>query len=603
MNYTEIVQNNIYDRGDLSELPEGAPLWDIDYYGSEVTNAFNSVFYHSEEFKIYIEKTGKVRGYKGKVWTDYLHWDFDGDNVEDVYTEVRRFYDHLVDTGFSPRNLRCCYSGSKGFHVYYVSPELEIFKSYDMQPIVKKLALGIADGFKYVDNSVYNRTGVIRTLNSKHPSTNNYKIVVSVLMEEIEDILNSAKTQQEAPSFDPIKEQNNTIIELYRNIIDDVPKDDNEFVVQLDRAANQVEQTLIEGLNNGFQKGTRNNSMLRVAGLLHSNGINNDLIDALLSAVNRGSKDPLPYHEISSVVRSVCQYPVEKRVGSEDEDDLIDKIVTFKQAGKSWAKLMELSGEFSFGPRYTHINEVMSITLLGDLAGLLSASGVGKSTLLFDLLREYAEFKNCDGLGFSLEMSKESVFFRGATISYTPNEIGDVDSKELAYNLLHNEGLLDKVSNEWDRVKIVDETVGVLQIEEYINIAKTIYPSLRIIGVDYMQNIVGMDDINKASVIAKELKNIAKRTNTIIVLAMQTKKDNLDPYMRTDSRAIEGRASLTQCLDYLIGFWRSTDNRLRLHGEFLKTRWVGTGGQFDLEREGLRYTTCDFTVDKAKGEL
>jgi len=592
-NYIEVVTDGKYNRGDIQELPEDFHLYEMDYYGQEANDCYTSVYYHSKDFLDHVESTGKVRGYRSAVWTDTLVWDFDGDGqVDEVLVEVNRFVDYLItECSFKATNIRLFYSGQKGFHVLYVSPELSIFRDVDMQPIVKKLCMTIADGFEFVDSSIYDTTRIFRSTNSKHPTSGRYKIEVPLLLNDIESILEDSQTQQEMSEFVPNWEQDNTIIVGFKEII--------ELVVEVKKSGKINAMGMEDIITDGFTKGNANNQIMQLSGMLHHHNISDNFILPMLELINNNSKEPVPYSELSRRVSSVSEYRVGSEYVSADDESAI---VTFREAGEAFVDIWNKSGEFKFGSRYKHIDDIMSLVLIGDTIGILGSSGTNKSTNGLDLTNSYAVEHDCAGLFISLEMAKHACFFRGASISYNADEEGDVNSKELASRLIHEPELREHMYEEWKRVHVLDRSLNIQQIEDYIMLAKnkilrTTGKDLRFVTVDYAQCIDGMTNIKEAANIARGLKEVAKNCGVYLLELLQTNKSIGDAYTKPTDIHIEGVQAVKQSLDWLIYSWKSTEDKHRLHMEFNKTRWNNEGKPFDLVREGLRFHSEDFLVD------
>lgn len=584
--FSEIVKNSPTNRNNIIELPEGKSNIDIDWYGKEVYDGFHSAFIHTNKFKQHVDQTGSVKGYNGDVFSDCFYWDIDSEDLEQAKNDTIEICNRLFS--YNKENIAVYFSGNKGFHILYMSPEVSKLDIPNINEIVRSFCVRIAGDIPTFDLKIYDKTRIIRTPNSKHPATNLYKIPLTVdelcnlTVPEIKELA----TKQRRIDFKP---DWNKLYSKVDAMLGDIIRGDKEEQNHRGSSGN-----IIEGITHGFKSGERNTGLCSVAGLLHSRNFNDDIIRAFLHSINRNSDAPLSDSDVDTIVHSISRYPVKEEYKEADEN----KIKTFKDAGFAWRKLISESGTFSFGPRYPHINEVMDVTLLGDLIGIVASSGVGKSTLLMDMMNEYATIKDCNALMLSLEMADHACFFRGAQIVYQSDGDGNVNSKELAYKLIHDQETFDRVVDAWNRIAIVDETMSINQIEDWICTAREKMPSINMVGIDYLQFIQNMTDITESMKIARELKGIMKRNKIFGIDAIQTNKSIMNSFAEVQDNHIEGAQAIKQAHDYLMYFWHSNEDKRRIHGKFGKTRWSSGGKTFDLYREGLCYHSEDYTFEK-----
>lgn len=584
----EIIKNSISNRGNIVELPPGKHIYELDYYSKEVINGFNSVFYHQNRIKEFFKEGGeyslpnnKKKPYDGAVYSNYLIWDFD--NKEDI-NSARNDAVELVERlmAYSHTNIMIYFSGGKGFHVVYICPELDRIQVDTHEHVVKNVCLDLAKGLKSLDYRIYDKMRVIRTPNSRHGSTKLFKVPMSysdLKKMTVDEILKYAECQYNITPPTDIS-MNDDLLNLIKDSLE----------VREVRKAKTSLPELVEGIYNGFRENhNRNDSLTSLCGLLHSRDVPDDIVRALIQITNERNKIPLSESEVNSICNSVGKYPVDSGKVTPTNKDFI----TFKEAGEIWKQQMNMSGDFSLGDRFIHINEVMNVTLLGDLIGIVGNSGTGKSTLCMDFANCLCQQRGNFSAFFSLEMASHACFFRGATISYSPDEFGEVSSKKVAYELLHDQSLMESISKEWERILILDKgSITLEKIEEYANIAKEITGDrLGSIIIDYSQYIDGASDIDKMLEISRNVKAVLKRLKVIGFMAMQCNKLMSNSYTEIEDSHIEGSKSWKQTCDYILAFWKSRDDTKRLHGKFLKTRWEKDDVRFDMVRDGLKYHT------------
>lgn len=588
--YCEIVTGGTHNRGNIIELPNNVTNYTLDYFGKEVVDGFHSLFTHTEDYKLFTDMEGGKKGYKGEVFSNYLFWDMDNENVDIARKDTIELVERLFSFNYS--RIQIYFSGNKGFHVLFGCNELNNLKgdpNFNLK--VKSICSKIAENLDSFDKKIYDKTRIIRTPNSRHSKTNLYKIELTYdQLNELttKEIYELAREQKKISNLIIGEEYNKDILELLNN---------SKIESTISRGVFSSDE-IIDGICNGFNVGSRNNGYATIAGLLHSRNISDNIIEAILCSINKNSSTPLSESEISSVVNSISRYPINSDYVEAKDDD----IITMEMAGQLWEKNAKQSGEFSLGERYKLIDEVMAVTLLGDLIGVVSNSGVGKSTLTLDFGNEYAKTKNTYNAFISLEMAAHACFFRAATIDATPDENGDVSSKEIAYKLLNDEEIKYSIYKNWNRTLIIDKgSIPIDLIEEYGYKVKEKYGKLGSIVVDYSQYIDGASEIDKALYIARELKNVMKKLNVIGFAAMQCNKVIPNSFTEIEDQHVEGVKAWKQACDYMIGIWKSRDNSKRLHGKFLKTRWGKDDQKFDLIRNGLLYSTDIFIPDRITG--
>ena len=118
-NFCEIIKGGPNNRGNIVYIPK--PNYELDYFGKEAFDCYNSVFMHTEDYYKYDNKGTKI-GYDGHVFSNYLYWDMDNANLEKARTDTVELVERLMV--YNKSNIRIYFSGGKGFHVFYVSDHL-----------------------------------------------------------------------------------------------------------------------------------------------------------------------------------------------------------------------------------------------------------------------------------------------------------------------------------------------------------------------------------------------------------------------------------------------------------------------------------------------
>jgi len=586
----EIIKNSISNRGNIVELPPGKHIYELDYYSKDVINGFNSVFYHQDRVKEFFKDTSDRKpSYDGSVYSNYLIWDFDNkENVGAARLDTIELIERLM--AYTPTNISAYFSGGKGFHVVYVCPELDQVKVDTYEHVVKNVCLDLAKGLKSLDYRIYDKMRVIRTPNSRHGSTKLFKVPVSYNQLKdmtVDEILKYAESQHQH-KISPDMTINEDLLNLIK---------DNLEVKEVRKAKTSLPE-LVEGIYNGFRENhNRNDGLTSLCGLLHSRGVPDDIVRALVSITNERNKVPLPESEVNTICNSVSRYHnSDVKVVPVDKD-----IVTMEDAANAWYTIRTNNNEISFGNRFIHLSKRLNIAIPGDVIAIVASSGVGKTGLALDICNNEAKEKGMYGLFASLEMSKAGLFFRAATMESPELTIDHrVPTSEVTSELLKPmSSLKEKVLREWNNLLIIDKGgISIEAIVKYFHLAQEMTEGkISNLVIDYTQNLDKAEDVKYSMTLARELKDVAKELNTLLFPLMQTNKEYRNEYARVEKHHIEGVGAFYQACDFILTFWKSSDEINRLHAELLKDRWNGTGYMFDIIRTGLKYHTETYKPD------
>ena len=213
---------------------------------SDFSACYYSSFLFTEDILNYIKKTGSESGYPGECFTEFIRFDIDRDNEEkaqqdniaDALHEARKLIDKLRILKVNTDNIRCYFTGKKGFNVELPSKLFGLKPSENLNNIVKEIALKIADDIQ-IDTSIYDKVRLFRIPNSIHEDTGLYKIPLSVdelfAFNEVE-ILNLATETKPFPSsfkLNSIKSQEN-LKALYLQAKEDLESKPLQASAQID---------------------------------------------------------------------------------------------------------------------------------------------------------------------------------------------------------------------------------------------------------------------------------------------------------------------------------------------------------------------------------
>lgn len=590
--YVEIVTGEIkYNRGNVVKLDSLQSHINLDYFNSSkpVINGFHSAFCHTKDFLNYENDDSSKSGYDGEVFSEYLFWDMDNKDIDKAREDTIELVDSL--SAYNSENVLIYYSGNKGFHVYYMCPELQKFiDNIEFNNIIKNTCIDFAFNLNSFDSKIYDKTRIIRTPNSLHPVTNKYKVHLTIeelnsLTNNEMEVLSSSKRKRDFNTL-----QNNTnedMLDIIKNVKSHNKKSNRIFCAG----------ELLDGIVNGFEEGKRNSGYASIAGLLHRRNIDEDFIRSIIYAINKNSNPPVSEQEIDTIVRSIGRYSIDDSYRPAESDD----IISIEQASKAWYEIITSSGYCSFGDRFQHLNNRMKLCIPGDTVAIVASSGVGKTTWGLELGNAEAKSKDGYSLMASLEMSRAGIFFRAATIESEELSIDNyVPSTEVAEALLKDSTLKTKVIDKWNNLKIIDRGGLTLdKIVEYYKVAQDLYKNkFSNLVIDYAQNIYGSEEITYSMGMARRFKAVAKDLNTKVIVLMQTNKTLSDDFTEIQKNHIEGAGAYYQAMDYIISAWKSREQNNRIHCKLMKDRWGGSDYKFDMVRNGLKYHTENFVPDR-----
>lgn len=157
-------------------------------------------------------------------------------------------------------------------------------------------------------------------------------------------------------------------------------------------------------------------------------------------------------------------------------------------------------------------------------------------------------------------------------------------------------------------LSLVEDILDVDGIEATINEGSMAYGPVKIVFLDYLGLIDGRgEEYEHISYVAKELKNIAKRTGVVMVYLHQISRKGEDGSKPVTLDQARGSGVIEESLDYLIGAWRpSGTNSPEFKAAILKNRH-GPLGDTDLyiDTRTLSITEVEHRIDdgEAYGDL
>lgn len=175
-----------------------------DCFGRITTDAYISAYRFRSDFKTYYDTNKTIRGFDGPCKAKYLHFDFDNEAYQDLLMdEVRKFIEKLCITnsfGIGIEDINVFFSGNKGFHIFVINDEIKNYPhGVNVPNKIKSICISVAGEYQSFDRSVYDKTRVIRLINSKHSKSGLFKIplfLMEVFKYNFKEIRAIAKKQR-----------------------------------------------------------------------------------------------------------------------------------------------------------------------------------------------------------------------------------------------------------------------------------------------------------------------------------------------------------------------------------------------------------------------
>lgn len=577
--FAEFVTENINHRNTILELSE--------FKNEKNVEAYRSLFLFEEELKTWVQNTGSVKGFEGRHISDFLIFDFDGEDLSAVKNEAINFCLYLeANYDLNKEFIEIFFSGSKGFHICIpmecitenLSPALDFWKTY------KSLAIEISRGFNFADTSIYEIRRIIRLPNSLHPKSKLYKVPITfseLKSKSVDEIKIIAQRPREIEK-DIDLELNENLLELYNKL-----KNKKAESIQ-PKPAEKKSDELLTILENGASEGNRHLSLVRITSALMERGITYDFILAILKNWNLKNKPVLTIERLEAESKAVFE------TKTKAVDSL--KIYSLRDAANEYRDfvLKQESRKVNIG--YPLIDKKLRAILPGETCCILGKTSVGKSAFLQNIGLNYAK-KGEPVLFFSLEMPITSVFERSVQINSGLTgfhiEAGIREKNLDVYRECEKTFIAYPNFNTITKsgLSLEDIKVGIIKSEEAYK-QKT-----GLVLIDYLGLVKGKgkDIYEKISEVARGMKDLAKEMDVPIIFLSQVTKA-FSEYTELELGAARDSGAIDEASDFILGLWKEKDNRpeedqlnIPLMLGILKNRKGGLGKiEISLEKKSLK---------------
>jgi KaiC/GvpD/RAD55 family RecA-like ATPase len=563
---------------------------------------YESIFLYNQDHFDEFKKTHSLSGFDGVV-TNKLIFDFDSKDLDQAKLDTIGMCNDLIGLGIEEKALKIFFSGSKGFHIE-ISFEPG---NYITQPEFEAIVMHYGSNYETFDPRIKDSQRIFRLALSKHNSSGNYKIPLTVkdLNEQsTSDIVDNSIPEVVEAHITQIKDfLANEFINTNFDILSLVPKKvatqnnpgelaaylgepDHGFydlVPDMSRKPKHMSAAKFALMEGFFDEGERNHACMILCATYRNYGYDKEIAYNMLKATLRKRSERLGLGEYdknelwNTIIELVYSDTWKGGTYSEKEDALINKTIhryklKTEIEEKETLSISEISEKFkSFADNIdrnivkTGIQQLDEKVLItsGMLVGLLGAPSSGKTSHSISFL-EHQSNNNIGALMVSADMSESLLYARlmqrycGISFKQILEEI-----KLKPYQMWPQ-----KIRNAWDQVIANFSNVGFSfqsgpSIED---IARRIDEQEQVTGkqvktlvVDYLEKMrCHINDPTHASGFnASRLADLTRDKSMATILLLQPQKSAGDPSDELLSmRKVKGASVIEQDCRVILTTWR-----------------------------------------------
>ncbi|MCJ7813540.1 hypothetical protein MUP95_09535 [bacterium] len=296
--------------------------------------AFTSMYLYREDILKYIRNhriRGKpsVSGYDGPVYSHFLHFDIDSDDLTKAQEMAQKLVSFFYDKwGVDKYGTAIAFTGNRGFHIALnrmvfgeTNPSKQLNRIHaGIRKVIPGLA-GIADE-ALIDQSISDKTRLWRLLGTKHSRTGLYKIQLhpyELFSLSAESIIEKAGSPQRPVYTDetgliPLRSVRTVPAaeKLYQKAIVEVMTGQNYYRVENDKIsiddARDIREVLCEAgcilMKTHVEEGQRNNAAVLLSSSLRTGGYSKQKSWNILVNWNKTNLIELSCKELISVIDS-----------------------------------------------------------------------------------------------------------------------------------------------------------------------------------------------------------------------------------------------------------------------------------------------------------
>lgn len=540
--------------GEINELP--IPVQPSEFYTS--IYRFDAIISNSPSLRDLPPGT--------QAYADFLHIDLDSHtDLAAVYVDALRICSDLDKIKAS---YALYFSGGKGFHIDIPTSQFGFEPTAD-EGILKRMAEAIANGSKFFDSSIYNKTRVFRYPGTWNAKGSYFKTLLKGGWENVElsldEVLKSAKVEGPVANFSVDLPLNAALVQLYE-----------VCEVKVNRA---VQENVKEGRGSLFTKveeGGRNEAAYTLARKLARRGLFALDSEFIVQAWNKQLPKPLPQGEITKVVQSAYTKGMNEFV---DESSFANHVYEIGRAIEECAVTFKNQGQNCFKTGYAFLDNVSGGFYAGETIFIDARNGNFKTAFLDNLLQRGSQLCERPVLLLSQEMPNATLTLRRVQKVY---------------------GLTKKQAIEWvkgnnDRSALLDaykyvktcylSNLGTEEILGLIDFYSETYGPLAAIGIDYLGLCKGANNNReKTARMATDMKTrIARAANAPVFVLSQAKQiyEGDKGSVELDRASFKDSDTVIDSADYAIGLWKKwhsqgADRMNLIFGKIMKDRGMDT---------------------------
>lgn len=533
--YVELVERSIENRGKI--VPIGrVGIAPRDY------EAYITLYPFDKTIEGYVQINKTIKGYKGQHACTYICIDIDNETDREgsrlstmqVINRINAVYN------VHPNDLFIYFSGNKGFHVYLVDRLLGISGKFfdEIGTKCKSFVTETFAGISNIDPKIYEDHRIIRIPNSRHAKTGLYKIEIThaELIQGLPAILELAKQPRQL-----------TREKLYSTItVNDRLHDDFMSYFRGVQVVNNRKDA--DAFWGAMDKGSRNDGYYKQACALFTHSeLSEHSIYEIVSAINRGSVDPLDDQELKLIVRSASKAKQTK------EETL--KVYTFRDAIPLWLdSIIPENNKLTLG--FKIFDEEMKGKLRGKVIDVIGYGGSKKS-----LYCQWVGYMNILSrqrvLYSSMEMGIPNLMERAINMSIEPETYNAAFELEMIDRKDRNaviQFLDKKVASTFDDLFLMCDS-SAMTVDRYDQwIKETIdrRGQVDMLIVDGLGMMGGKDkEVERYSEATRELNDLSKKYNICILLICHISKGE-QRTAKDMSKAVRGSEKIIDNCDLYI---------------------------------------------------
>ena len=550
----------------------------VEKYIDQYSDFYRSVYDYSEKDKKAIEEASSISGISD-VTTNRIIFDLDDKNnlqqaKDDAVTLIRK----LLKLGLSSNQLRCYFSGGKGFHIEFDLDRRITPKEH------KAFAFNLAGDLKTFDPVVYNAARIIRVANTKHQTTGLYKVPLSIhdLRDKSVQSITEAAVKQLDFKFERLPVTLPTELFQSKEIEREVVLEEIDWSKK-PRWLSNCRYALQNGL---FKEGMRSNALSCLAATYKNQGFTQEHTLAFLKSVTElqaklNNTEVFPEEELEQNVitpvystnwkggiytckeqgwlQTYCNGLKEHSCNKHEQTEItrIDSIVgLFDNYVNDLDKNILYSGIESLDKRIK--------LMVGTSNAIVAPPGAGKTSLATQILNHNSEI-GINSMIFSYDMFHSALYLRliQRHTSYTQDQIFEI----FKYNKKEKQRIQNLLNEQYRNVHFcfkAGQTIEDLEMS-IVETEQKIGDKIKLVVIDYNELVIAKssDPTQSSAEVAQAMRRIANERQVCIISLLQPSKFYSNPADEvTSHNSAKGSGAIAQSVTTMLGCSRPGFNPL-----------------------------------------